>query len=59
MEIGEGAFGKVWKVTDLLTKRTYALKVMQKKKYITKLTQNYCKKKCSFCTKLKEYPRKN
>jgi serine/threonine protein kinase len=38
MEIGEGAFGKVWKVTDLLTKRTYALKVMQKKKYITKLT---------------------
>jgi serine/threonine protein kinase len=34
--IGEGAFGKVWKVHHRLTKETYALKIMDKAKILSK-----------------------
>lgn len=34
--IGKGGFGRVWKVLEKKTRKTYAMKVMDKAKIITK-----------------------
>lgn len=34
--VGKGGFGRVWKVNDKKTRKTFALKVMDKAKIITK-----------------------
>ena len=38
--VGKGGFGRVWKVSHKKTKTTYAMKVMDKAKILTKKSVN-------------------
>ena len=38
--VGKGGFGRVWKVSEKKTRKTYALKMMDKAKIITKKSVN-------------------
>ncbi len=38
--VGKGGFGRVWKVTDKKSRKTFALKMMDKAKIITKKSVN-------------------
>lgn len=38
--VGKGGFGRVWKVSEKKTRKTFALKMMDKAKIITKKSVN-------------------